>query len=121
MTGMKAAAKLGRFAGPLAAVLLWAAPADATPVSSGEAACAVARARVAGHFHRTRASIPACETLRAADGPRDYYLLALRGWCRETVCGSTLIGWFAVEKHTGRVFEWDVGEDRLGVELSPRP
>lgn len=120
MTGIKAAPKIGWFTGPLAAMLLWAAPAHATPVRSGEAACALAKARVAAHLHRTRASIPACETLRAVDSPRAYYILALRGWCRETICGSTLIGWFAVHKRSGRVFEWDVGEDRLGMELRRR-
>jgi hypothetical protein len=120
MTGIKAAAKIGGFTGPLGAMLLWAAPAHATPVRSGGAACALAKAGLAAHLHRTRASIPACETLRAVDSPRGHYILALLGWCRETTCGSTLIGWFAVHKRTGRVFEWEVGEDRVGLELGPR-
>ncbi len=119
MAGIKVAANIAGFMGPLVAMLVWAAPAHASPVRSGAAACALAKTRVATHLHRTRSSIPSCETLRATDSPRGYYILALRGWCRETICGSTLIGWFAVHKRTGRIFEWDVGEDRLGTELRP--
>ena len=120
MTGIKAAAKIAGLTGPLAAMLLWAAPAHATPVRSRGVACALAKARVAAHLHRTRSSIRECETLRAVDSPPGYYILALRGWCREPICGSTLIGWFAVQKRTGRVFNWDVGESRLSTELRAR-
>ncbi len=120
MIGIIAAAAIIRPAAPLAAMLLWATPANVAPLRSSGAACALAKARVAAHLHRSQSSIPGCETLRAVHSPRGFYVLALRGWCREPVCGSTLIGWFAVQKTTGRVFEWDVTEDRLGVELRPR-
>jgi hypothetical protein len=33
------------------------------------------------------------------------------------MCGSTLIGWYAVEKASGRVFEWHVGEWKLGPPI----
>jgi len=116
MNGTKAAVMILRPAMTFAGVL-WATSAQAAPVMTNEAACAVATARVAEHLHRTRSSISSCETLRATDSPRGFYVLALRGWCREPICGSTLIGWFAVQKRTGRVFEWDVPEDRLGPPL----
>lgn len=102
-----------------AGMLPWDAPVHAAPVQTAGAACAIAKARVAAHLHRTRRSIPACETLRAVDSPQGYYILALRGWCRQTICGSTLIGWYAIQKTTGRVFEWDVAEWRLGFAISP--
>ncbi|HEX2763488.1 MAG TPA: hypothetical protein VHM92_06540 [Allosphingosinicella sp.] len=97
-----------------ASLFLWPASAHAAPVRTGGAACALAKSRVAAHLHRSRSSIPGCETIDAAYSPRGFYVLALRGWCREEVCGSTLIGWFAVEKRNGRLFEWDVAELRLG-------
>lgn len=120
MTEIKAAARIIGPAAPLAAMMLWAASAQAAPVWIGGAACALAKARVAAYHHRTLSSIPSCETLRAGDSPRGFYVLALRGWCREPICGSTLIGWFAVQKRTGRVFEWDVGEGRLGAPIGQR-
>jgi hypothetical protein len=113
MSGFKAAAKM-LVAG---AALPLAPSAHASPVGTGGAACAVAKARVAARLHRRLSSIPFCEPLRAADSPRGYYILALRGRCREEICGSTLIGWYAVRKRTGRVFEWDVGERRLGAPI----
>jgi hypothetical protein len=114
MNGIKGAASILGPAAPIAALALWAASAHAAPVRTDGAACAIAKARVAAQLQRTRASIPGCETLRAVDSPRGFYILALRGRCREPVCGSTLIGWFAVQKRSGRVFEWDVAESGLG-------
>ena len=92
--------------------------AHAAPVTTGKAACGVATARVAASLHRPLSRIPYCETLRAVDSPRGYYIVGLRGRCREEICGSTLIGWYAVQKRTGRVFAWDVGEWRLGAPIS---
>ena len=120
MAGIRTIARIIKPAAPLAALMLWAAPAPAAPVRTAAVACAVAKQRVAAEYHRTLASIPRCDPLRAGDSPPGYYVLALRGWCREEICGSVLIGWFAVEKRTGRVFAWDVGEWRLGAPLGPR-
>lgn len=106
--------------GFLAATLPWAAAAHAAPVRTGVAACALAKARVAAQLHRRQSSIPGCDPLRAQDSPQGFYVLALRGWCRQPICGSTLIGWFAVQKRTGRVFEWNVGDWRLGPPLGLR-
>jgi hypothetical protein len=120
MIGIKAAAMIIAPAAPLAAMVPWMASAHAAPVRTGGAACALAKARVAAHLHRIPSSIPDCETLRAVDSPQGYYLLALRGWCREPICGSTLIGWFAVRKRSGRIYEWDVPEMRLGPRVGSR-
>ena len=116
MTWSKAAVAI---IGSLTAMVMWPTAAQAAPVASGRAACALAKARVAAQLHRRRSSIPSCEALRAVDSPRGYYIVGLRGRCREPICGSTLIGWYAVGKRSGRVFEWDVGEDRVGAELRP--
>ena len=120
MIGIEAAARIIGSAAPLAAGMLWATSAQAQPARTAGAACALAKARVAAYHHRALSSIPSCETLRAGDSPRGFYVLALRGWCREPICGSTLVGWFAVQKRTGRVFEWDVGEWRLGPLIGRR-
>jgi hypothetical protein len=117
MTGSPTAIRIIGLTAPLAALLLWTAPAQAAPVRTGRAACALAKARVAARLRRAPSSIPGCETIRAVDSPRGFYVLALRGRCREPVCGSTLIGWYAVHKRTGRVFEWDVAELRLGPRI----
>jgi hypothetical protein len=104
-------------AAPFAAMLFWAPSAQAAPVRSGEAACALAETRVAAHLHRARPRIAGCETILSTHTSRGFYTLGLHGRCRETVCGSTLVGWYAVGKRTGRVFEWDVAEWRLGLPI----
>ena len=114
MSGFRVAAKI-MLAG---ATLALASPAHASPVRTIGAACRVAKARVAADLHRPLSSIPSCEALSAAYSPRGFYVLAMRGRCREEICGSTLIGWYAVQKRTGRVFAWDVGENRLGKPIS---
>lgn len=119
MTGIEGVTRVIGPAAPLvAALLLWAAPAHAAPVGTAGAACTAARARVAAQLHRTPSSIPGCETLRAADSPRGIYVVALYGRCREPICGSILIGWYAVQKRTGHVFEWNVSEWRLGSRIA---
>src|SRR3954468_11451415 len=86
-----------------AGVALGLAPsAHAAPVRTGRAACAVAKVRGAASLHRPLSRIPYCETLRAVNSPRCFYIVRLHGRCREEICGSTLIGWYAVQKRTGR-------------------
>ena len=93
------------------------APANAEPVQSRSAACARVKARYAA-LHRVPISVIAfCDMIAAADSPRGYYVLALHSNRRcESIC-STNMGWFAVERATGRVFEWDVAEMRLGAPI----
>lgn len=114
MAGIRAAAEIIT---PVAAIVFGAAAAQTAPVRSEVAACTAATARAAAQLQRAPSSIPGCEPVGAADSPQGFYVLALRGRCRETVCGSTLIGWYAVEKGTGHVFEWDVAEWRLGSRI----
>jgi hypothetical protein len=121
MTGIKVAARIMLFGALFAASELpWAAPVHASPIRTARAACALAKARVAAQRRFPVSRIARCETHRAVDSPRGYYVLALYGWCREDVCGSTNMGWFAVQKATGRLFYWDVGEQKVGPPFAPR-
>jgi hypothetical protein len=68
------------------------APLDsAAPVRSPKVACERVKARVSA------VKVLALHSNRHCDG----------------IC-STNMGWFAVDKRTGRVFDWDVAEMKLG-------
>jgi len=101
---------------PLAIVAL-SSPgcAQTPPASTAEAACATATARVTAQRGLPTSHVALCDDIPEADGPRGYYVLALRAHCFEDVCGSTNMGWFAVQKATGDVFEVDdVTDWKLG-------
>lgn len=94
------------------------APLRAAPVRTQRAACHRAKTRVSAVRHFPASVVAFCDPIRAADSPRDFYVLALHSnrHC-DDIC-STNMGWFAVEKRTGRVFEWDMAEDKLGEPVS---
>lgn len=83
-------------------------------VASAEAACVAATARVTAQRGLPTSHVAVCEGISEGAGPPDYYVMALRAHCREEMCGSTLMGWFAVKKATGEVFEVDVGDWKVG-------
>ena len=118
MPGIKAAATAMVFEALLGA---GAAPVQAAPVSTEEAACAVAKAAVSAQRRFPVSRIRLCDTIDPVHSPRGFYVLGLHGWCREEICGSTLMGWFAVQKATGRLFEWNVAENKLGPPVASRP
>jgi hypothetical protein len=91
------------------------APLDAAPVRTVKAACERVKTRVSAVERFPLSIIAFCDIIGAADSPRGFYVLALHSnrHC-DGICGSTNMGWFAVEKRTGRVFEWDVAEMKLG-------
>lgn len=103
----------------VAALLVLATPvcancATAQRVGSASAACSLATAKVMAELHQPSSHVADCEALNPADVPRGYYVLTLRGHCREPEgCGSTLIGWYAVRKGTRQVFEWNVANWKL--------
>lgn len=86
-------------------------------VADEGAACAAATARVTAQRGLPTSHVAVCEGISEGSGPPGYYVMALRAHCREEMCGSTLMGWFAVKKATGEVFEWDVAEWRVGQAL----
>jgi hypothetical protein len=87
---------------------------------SAEAACALATARVTAARGLPRGHVASCDPVRADDNPVGHHVLGLRAVCNQDLCGSTLMGWFAVEKATGAVFEWDVAEWQPGPEVGGR-
>lgn len=94
--------------------LLPAGCAKPEAVPSAESACAAATARVTAQRGLPASHVAYCDGISEGDGPPGYYVLALRAHCREELCGSTLMGWFAVKKATGEVFEVEVGDWKVG-------
>ena len=88
-----------------------------SPVATAEAACAVATAQVTALRRLPTSHVAYCDQI---DGARaGFYIIGLRAQCLEDLCGSTLMGWFAVEKDSGKVFEVnDVGEWTIGQRVS---
>ncbi|GAA4751660.1 hypothetical protein GCM10023264_18000 [Sphingomonas daechungensis] len=106
-----------------AGVLPSTAPAGAAPVTSEKVACDVAKARVAARGHFPVSAIAFCDFITSEEQSKDLYVLGLHGKrddCGDDVCGSTLMGWFAVEKSTGLVFEWDFTDfpGKLGAAVT---
>lgn len=100
-----------------------AAPAHAKRFDTEKAACAQAKVRVAWQRHVNVSVFAYCDLIVPKERPRGFYVLALhvkRYDCGDKICGSTLAGWFAVERSTGKVFEWDVAEWKLSQSLSKR-
>jgi hypothetical protein len=92
---------------------------DAAPVRTAKAACERVKTRVSAVEHFPVLTIALCDTIGAVDSPKGFYVLALHSnrHC-DGIC-STNMGWFAIEKRTGRVFEWDIAEMKLGKPVKP--
>lgn len=121
MPGIKAAAAAMVFGALfVAGAMPGAAPVQAAPVRTGEAACAVAKAAVSAQRRFSVSRIRLCDTANPVHNPPGFYVFGLHGWCGDEICGSTLMGWFAVQKATGRVFEWNVAENKLGPPIASR-
>lgn len=111
---MRAANFIGRIA------LFLSGCAWSQPVADAQAACAVATSRVTAQRDLPPSHVARCDSIPEADGLNGYYILALFAHCSEEVCGSTNMGWFAVRKATGEVFEWDVAEWKIGQPVGSR-
>lgn len=98
-------------------VLPSAAPLVAAPVRTEQAACERVKTRISAVEHFSMSIVAFCDPIAAADRPKGFYVLALHSkrHCKE-IC-STNMGWFAVEKRTGRVFEWDMAEMKLSQAI----
>ena len=104
-------AMLVRFTLPIVvAALTLPGCAKPHPVADVEGACAVATARVTAERGLPVSHVATCDPGNEESGRPGYYIVALRAHCREELCGSTLMGWFAVRKATGEVFEVDVAD-----------
>lgn len=83
-------------------------------VKTAKIACDVVKAQVSASRHFPVSAVAFCDILPEGSSAKAYYVLALhsRRQC-QGIC-STNMGWFAVQKSTGRVFEWDDAEEKLG-------
>ena len=96
------------------------ASVSAAPATTEKAACDLTKARVAARGHFPVSAIAFCDMALSEEWPKRYYVLALHSTRKcDGIC-STLMGWFAVEKRTGRVFEWDINEDKTGKLVKVR-
>ena len=85
---------------------------------SEETACTVVKGRVAARGDFSVSRVAFCDF--SMDPPAGFYVLALHSTRRcEGIC-STNLGWFAIERSSGRVFEWNVWEWELGAEVRAR-
>ncbi len=94
--------------------------ADATPVTSRHQACLVLK-RAAVTEHLSTRDLTGRYYCECGYPDSTYFQCALR--YRVTFDekeGSNLIGWFAVRRSDGRVFDWDINEDKA-VPLAKRP
>jgi hypothetical protein len=99
--------------------LQWTTPVNAAPVRTPKAACERVKTRVSEVRHFAVSAVAFCDMIGPADSPKGFYVLSLHSNRRcEGIC-STNMGWFAVGKRTGRVFEWDIAEMRLGRPIGP--
>lgn len=96
--------------------------ASAIDVTHEHKACVVTKKRVSQTLKLTAGPISEwrCDFILPEFQPQDFYVLGLHGSpCTsdpDTIC-SNLIGWFAVRKKDGKVYQWDVAEFRLGDPL----
>jgi len=105
--------------------LLWAATALSSaamehlePVRNPQAAFDRVKVQVAARYKVEVRKIAFCDMLSRNGSPKGYYVMALHG--RRPDCDgicSTNMGWFAIRKSTGRVFEWDVSDMKIGQPL----
>jgi len=88
--------------------------ADVTAVVSVKQACDILK-QTAAHFCSSQHKMIGRCACDPVPGRPAYYVLGLHcssGTPREVI-GSSLVGWYAVDKSDGAVFEWDINEDRL--------
>ena len=87
---------------------------DPQPVTDADRACAAAKASLARRSNVAESVIVFCDVIPADSGPGEYFVMTLHSnrQC-DGIC-STNMGWFAVRKATGEVFEWDVADWKLG-------
>jgi hypothetical protein len=98
-------------------------PAGAGPerVTSPQAACALATERVTKLRGLPTSHVATCDDAAEGADANGYFVLALLAHCHEAVCGSTNMGWFAVRKSDGELFDWDVAEWQPGALVRRDP
>ena len=103
----------------LALALGGADRSDPHPVTEAEQACAIAKTSLARRRDAPESVIALCDVIPADEAPGGYFVMALHSSRQcDGIC-STNMGWFAVEKAIGDVFEWDVADWKLGPPAEP--
>lgn len=88
-------------------------------LSEGQA-CELVKAQIA-EIRLYPKTVPTfCDHVAPDASPPEFYVLALHSYrdC-DGIC-STNLGWFAVHKSTGQVFNWNVTDLRVGTPVSSR-
>ncbi|WP_146112144.1 MULTISPECIES: hypothetical protein [unclassified Brevundimonas] len=94
-------------------------PSEYVAVHNAEDACAKATALVTAQRGLPITHVAYCDQTREADSPSGFYIMALRAQCSDDLCGSTNMGWFAVQKATADIFEVDdVTDWKLGRRVT---
>ena len=88
-------------------------------VANDAQACVAAKNAFTKHSGFPAARITLCDHIGPARNPPGYFVMALHSdrEC-DSIC-STNLGWFAVRKSTGEVFDWDVAQWVLGQAVEP--
>ncbi len=96
-------------------------PPTSQAVASVDDACELVTEAVVARGDYPLSEIEGCDgdLGEGSDTFADYYVLRLNAYCREEICGSVLLGWYAVDQKTGQVYDIDVAEWALGDEVLP--
>lgn len=97
------------------------AGAEAAQVTTPQAACALATERVTKLRGLPASHVATCDGAAEEADANGYFILALLAHCREALCGSTNMGWFAIRKSDGDLFDWDVAGWRPGALVRRDP
>ena len=104
----------------LSAMVLSAEVRSGARIKTSEAACEWVKARVSASRHFPKSAIAYCDTIPVNRSPKSVYVLQLHSKREcEGICSSSM-GWYAVQKTTGRVFEWNVADWRLASPVGPK-
>jgi hypothetical protein len=94
--------------------------ADESPINSQKQACLVLK-RAAVTYHLSRRNLTGRYYCEPLGDNAVYYLIGLRyRVTSDELVGSNLIGWFAVRRVDGSVFDWDINGD-VAKPLAERP
>ena len=83
-------------------------------------ACASIKAALVESGRFQTSQIADCDGIIDSSNPRGFRIMRVNGYCREEICGSVLMGWYAVEVSSSRVYVIDdVADWTLGKEVTP--
>src|SRR5687768_3787327 len=83
------------------ALLSCSGPPNERLVSSGNEVCELITAAVVARGEYRAPQVAGCDG--GSEKPGGYIVTRLNAHCREPVCGSVLLGWYAVQQDTGHV------------------